>query len=113
VHGRRKGVPIHKKGDRVASHATVAFEGGVSVAGKAVLVRSAWIVKNPPLLMGGVTIHTGRDFVGLLLPEPALDDLDMHRLDPSVTGGAGGGHVVVVDTRAGIGVGKDVVGGMT
>jgi hypothetical protein len=113
VHGRRKGVPIHKKGDRVASHATVAFEEGISMAGETVFVGGTCVIKHTPLLVRLVTIHTGRDFVGLLLPEPALDDLDMHRLDPSVTGGAGGGHVVVVDTRAGIGVGKDVVGGMT
>jgi hypothetical protein len=106
------GVLVHKKGDRALGHAAVPFKGRVSVAGEAVLVGGTCVIKHTPLLVGLVTIHAGRDLMGLLFPEPTLDNLDVYGLDPSVTGGAGGGHVVVVDTRARVGVGKDVVGGV-
>jgi hypothetical protein len=36
-----------------------------------------------------MAVHTGRDLMGLFLPEASLDDLDVDLLDPGVALGAG------------------------
>jgi len=82
------------------------------VAEEAVLVGGTRVVEYTPLLMGLVTIHAGGDFMGFLLPEPPLDDLDMHFFDPCVAGGAGGSHVLVVNAGSRVGMRKNVVRGV-
>jgi hypothetical protein len=60
-----------------------------------------------------MTVHAGRDLVRLLLPESALDDLNVDLLDAGVALGAGLRHPLSGDAGTGIGMGEDVVGSVT
>ena len=65
-----------------------------------------------PDLVRLVALDAGRDLVRLLLPQPSLDHLDVHLLDPGVALHAGAGHVVAVDAGIGVVVLEDVVRGV-
>jgi hypothetical protein len=110
VHGGGIGFPVHVEGNGVPRHGAVSHQGGVSVTGHAVPVGSPDVVKHTTLFVRGVTIHAGRDLVGLLLPKAPLDGLDVDRLDAGVALSTGGRHVFVVDAGTGIGMREDVVG---
>ena len=79
------------------------------MAGQAVLVRQALGVEHAANLVRRVAVDTGRNLVPFLDPQATLDHLAMHAIDLRVAGCAGRGHVVDVDTRAGVRVTQDVV----
>jgi hypothetical protein len=109
VQGGRICLFIHKERDRVPGNGAETLQEGISMAGEAVLVGGTRAIKNTPLLVGLVAVHTCGDLVGFLFPEPSLDDLDVDRFDPGVALCAGGSHPFAGDAGTGIGVGEDVV----
>ena len=60
-----------------------------------------------------MTVDAGRDDMGLLLPEFAIDDLAVDFLDLSVTLLTRAGDVFLRDTRSPIGVREDEMSRMT
>jgi hypothetical protein len=59
-----------------------------------------------------VTLHTRRNFVRLLFPEPSLDDLDVDLFDASVAGHTHAGNVLPCNRRLGVVVIEDVMRGV-
>ena len=80
------------------------------MAAQAVGVGHALVVEDPPHLVGLVAVDAGRQHVGLLLPQLALDDLAVHDLDLGVALGAGGRDVAPRDGRGRVGRPQDRVG---
>jgi hypothetical protein len=109
MHGCSIGVPIDEERDGAPGDGTETLQVRVPMAGHAVLVGGSRIIEDPSLLVGLVTVHTGRNLVGFLFPESALDDLHVHFLDAGVAGHACGSHPVMGDGRTRICMRKDVV----
>jgi hypothetical protein len=59
-----------------------------------------------------VTVSTRWDFVGLLFPEAALDDLHVDFFDSRMANRTGRRNVVVMNARTGIGVLEYLMRGM-
>ena len=74
-----------------------------------IFVRRPGVIEHPSLLVRLVTVHTGRNLVGFLFPQPSLDDLYVHCLDASMAGRACAGHSIMGNGRSRIGMGEDVV----
>jgi hypothetical protein len=109
MHGCGVGLAINEERDDVPGHCTETLQVRVPMAGHTVLVGRSRIIEDPSLLVRLVTVHTGRNLVGFLFPEPSLDDLYVHGLDAGVACGACGRHVVMGDAGSWVGVREDVV----
>ena len=77
----------------------------VSMAFQAVLCGNSGVVEHATDLVRLVTIHAGRDLVGLFLPEPPRNEPLVHLLDTTVALHARLGHVVGMDTGSLVRVG--------
>jgi hypothetical protein len=83
------------------------------VAAQTIAVCHALRVEDSPDLVRLVTVHAGRNHVGLLLPELAANDLAVHHLNLRVTFLAGLRDVALGDGRARVGVRQDEMRRMT
>jgi hypothetical protein len=84
----------------------------VRVAVQAILIRHLSI-ENPAHLMRLMAIDTHRNFMRFLFPQLTVNHLAMNLLDSPMTLLTGVGHVVTVNSGAGIGVGQNMMRGMT
>jgi hypothetical protein len=79
---------------------------------KTITVGHTQFIKYLSYGMGSMTVYTDRYFIGLFLPEFALNDFLMNGFNLAVTFLAGFGHIVFMNGGVLIGVGKHIMGGV-
>jgi hypothetical protein len=103
---------VHVHG-HVLESASFGDHARVGVASQAVLVGDTRLVEHLADLVWRMTVDTGGDLVRLLLPQTALDYLEVYFLDPSVALRTGARDVVHVDAGARVRMRQDEVRSVT
>ena len=98
---------IHKQGDGLTLRD--AHQVGIAMATQTITVCCASLVEHASDLMRRVAIHACRDNIRLLLPEPALDHLDVDLFDLCMALCARRRDIVAVNARLRISVRKNLV----